>query len=81
MNASRRGEGVGESVSDVIRIGSNAVAIYECVFPMSGRLLALPLTLSPAPHRRQLFSHPACRMAVLEVSASAKPNQVGSVCS
>lgn len=35
----------------------------------------------PSPHRLQLFSHPACRMAALEVSTSAKPNKVGSVCS
>lgn len=76
MNVGLRSEqGAGESVSDAIRIGSIAIAIYEYVFSMTRQLLMYPLTR--APPRQQLLSHPTCRMAVLEVSASAKPNKVG----
>lgn len=75
MNVSQRSEqDSSEIASDAIRVGSIAIAIYECVSRMTRQLLMQSLIRIPP----QLLSHPACGMAVLEVTISAKPNKVGS---
>ena len=49
MNVSQRSEeDFGESVSDVIRVGSIAIAIYECVSSVSCQLLLSPFA-NPSP--------------------------------
>lgn len=48
MNVSQRSEeNFGESVSDVIRVGSIAIAIYECVSSVSCQLLLWPFANAP----------------------------------
>lgn len=75
MSASQDEVDLARSVADGIRVGSIALAAYEYV---TGQL---PLNHSSTSHKRQLPSHPSCRVAVLEVPASAKPNKVGPLTS
>ena len=79
MNVSQNQQlDLGGSVTDGIRVASIAMAAYEYVTLMMRQLL-FSHSSTFVPHWRQLSSHPSCGVAVLEVSASAKPNKVGSI--